>query len=108
MKNCDFSRSDLAAAHGRHGKKLRLNLERAQGELDRREAILQRSPSGTGYDAAWAGFMDDSLLLKMLKKRCGRTVSTFQGKRDSTPDASAPRRATASPYAPVEAESVPG
>ena len=58
MKNCDFSRSDLAAAHGRHGKKLRLNLERAQGELDRREAILQRSPSGKIYDAAWAGFMD--------------------------------------------------
>ena len=57
MNNRDYSRSDLAAAHVRHGEKLRSNLARAQGELDRREAILQRSPSGT-YDAAWAGFMD--------------------------------------------------
>ena len=58
MGNRDFSRSDLAAAHVSHGAKLRSNLERAQGELDRREAILERSPSGALYDAAWAGFMD--------------------------------------------------
>ena len=45
MKNRDFTRSDLAAAHARHGENLRSNLERAQGELDRREAILERSPS---------------------------------------------------------------
>ena len=48
----------LAAAHVRHGEKLRSNLERAQGELDRREAILQRSPAGIVYEAAWVGFMD--------------------------------------------------
>ena len=46
MNNRDYSRSDLAAAHVRHGEKLRSNLERAQGELDRREAILQLLADG--------------------------------------------------------------
>ena len=40
------TRSNLAAAHVRHGEKLRSNLERAQGELDRREAILEQLAVG--------------------------------------------------------------
>ena len=68
MENRDYSRSDLAAAHARHGENLRSNLERAQGELDRREAILQRSPSGTVYDAAWVGFMDRFVAVEDAKK----------------------------------------
>ena len=68
MKNRDFSRSDLAAAHVRRGEKLRSNLARAQGELNRREAILQRSPSGTVYEAAWAGFMDRFVAVEDAKK----------------------------------------
>ena len=68
MNNRDYSRSDLAAAHVRHGEKLRSNLERAQGELDRREAILQRSPTGTVYDAAWARFMFEFVAVEDAKK----------------------------------------
>ena len=68
MKNRDYSRSNLAAAHARHAENLRSNLERAQGELGRREAILQRSPSGTAYNAAWAGFMAGFVAVEDAKK----------------------------------------
>ena len=81
MNNRDYSRSDLAAAHVRHGEKLRSNLERAQGSSTGGRPFCsarRRAPYTTphGLDSC-----SNSLLSKMRKKHYGRTVFSLKGKR---------------------------
>ena len=46
MRNWDISAADRAKAHSRHGEKLQVQLDRAQGELDRRQAPLHTTRHG--------------------------------------------------------------